>query len=222
MVLTNNTNNTNNTDNNNSGIINDLYNTSAAVGKFKATVTFVFLLFVFICILFLVNHFLYNKEDIYDNNLIKGTVKDSTCTKNSNNSNNSNNINWDCSTNILYNINNIDYVKKNFHTNSSTYYYPDSKIDLRYNKYDHNNITDNTYSNNFYGNVIIFFSFIILLLSGIQLISVYMFKPLAAASGAGAIAGTVVGATSGAASGAASLVGNVMGAASDGFYGKRG
>ena len=82
----------------------DLYNTTAALGKFKATVTFIFILFAFICILFLVNHYLYNKEDIYDNNLIKRTVKDSTCTKNSNNSNNSNNINWDATSNIKLDI----------------------------------------------------------------------------------------------------------------------
>ena len=44
------------------------------------------------------------EEDIYDNNLIKRTVKDSTCTKNSNNSNNSNNINWDATSNIKLDI----------------------------------------------------------------------------------------------------------------------
>jgi hypothetical protein len=160
----------------------------AAYAKFNALIGVFITFIIFCCTSYIGYYYFYNKEDIYDNNFTKGTVKDSTCTKYRNNTKNSNDISWDCSMNLLYNINNNEYVQ-NYHTNSSTYYSPGSNIDLRYNKYNNNDITTDTYSNHFKGSVIMFIGFFLLLLSLIYTYSVFTWKIVAVTSGASTLAG---------------------------------
>jgi preprotein translocase subunit SecG len=179
--------------NNTNSFTSLVFDGTAGYGKLMAVITFIFVLLLFLVAIYLVNRFLYKKEDVYDKNFTKGTVKDSTCTKYTNSDNN---MKWDCSMNLLYNINNNDYVK-NYHISSSTYYTPDTKIDLRYNKYDNKDITTDTYSNTFKGNIIIFIVSIILLASIIQLYSVFKWKVVAAATGAGSLAGSFASKVSG-------------------------
>jgi hypothetical protein len=188
---------TDNTDNKDSGwmsFFNAGYSGTAMYGKFIAIKNFIIILIIYIIVIFSVNSFLYNKEDIYGENIIKGKINDSTCKKYTNYSSNSNSngtTNWDCSLNIAYNIDNTNYEKKNHKTNSSTYYSPNSIVDLRYNKYDKNDINLDTWSYDYWGNIIILFSSIIFILAAINLISVFLFPPAAAATGAAALGGTV-------------------------------
>jgi len=169
---------------------------TAGYGQLITTVGFCFILFIFLLTVYLVNKYLYNKEDVYDNNYTQATVKDSKCTQYIKKTENTSDMNWDCSMNLLYTINNKNYVKDH-HINSTTYYSPNTQIDLRYNKYDYNNITTDTYSNDFKGNVIIFIVFIFLILSSVSLYSVYKWKIVAAATGAGSLAGSVASKISG-------------------------
>lgn len=183
-----------NTDNKDSGwmsIFNAGYSGTAMYGKFISVRNFLIVLIIYIIVIFAVNKLLYEKQDIYEENYIKGTVKDSTCKKIIKDVKNSSTINWDCSMNILYNINNINYEKKNHNITSDTYYDPNSNINLRYSKYDKNDITENTWSYDYWGNIIILFSSIILLFSFINLISVFLFPSAAAATGAASLGGTV-------------------------------
>ena len=167
------------------------YKGTAMYGTFLAGKNFIISLLIFIGIIFLVNYVLKTNEDIFGNNFITGKIKESTCKKFIKDPRNSSNINWDCSMNILYNINNINYEKKNHNITSDTYYDPNSNINLRYSKYDKNDITENTWSYDYWGNIIILFSSIILLFSFINLISVFLFPSAAAATGAASLGGTV-------------------------------
>jgi hypothetical protein len=167
------------------------YKGTAMYGTFLAVKNFIIALLIFIGIIFLVNYILKNNEDIFGNNFIKGKIKESKCNKYINDLRNSSNINWDCSMNIYYKINNIDYEKKNHYINSNKYYAPNEDIDLRYSKYDNNDITENTWSYNFIGNIVILLFFIILFFSIINLITVVLFPEAAAASGAASLGNTV-------------------------------
>lgn len=177
-------NNLNNSDNTNS-LTSMGIDGLAGYAKFKAVIS-VFITFFIFCITSRLGYYIYKKEDIYENNLTKGRVQDSTCTKYS-----SNNNNWDCSMNLLYNINNNDYVKNNYHINSSTYYAPNTQIDLRYNKYDNRDITTDTFTNHFKGGLVIFIGFFIFMMSLIYLYTVFTWKIVAVASGAGDLAGSI-------------------------------
>jgi hypothetical protein len=96
-------------------------------------------------IIFVIGIFIFRSKDVYGNNQIKGTVKDSLCKEDYTKKNNNN---WDCSLNIKYNIDNVEYVKPNFQIyNSNKYYNPSNSIDLRYNTYDKNDITTDTWTN---------------------------------------------------------------------------
>jgi len=170
------------------------YSISASYGKFMAIGSFIFTVILFIIAIIVVNYFFYNKEDLYGEKIIKGKIKDSTCNRyitNSGDNKNSSTVNYDCNMNISYNIDNIEYEKKNFVINSTTYYNKDSMIDLRYNKNNPNDITEKTLSYDSLGNIILLIFFIIMFLSGINLIVVLMFKPAAAASGIASLGGTV-------------------------------
>jgi hypothetical protein len=158
---------------------------SGAIGyaRFRA-VGSVFMTFIVCCILSFIGYYIYNNEDAYDNNFTKGKVNHGTCTKYDNNAF------WDCSMNLSYNINNNKY-DKDFRTNSFTYYGPGSFIDLRYNKHDNNDITNDTYSNRFKGSIIIFVGIILLMMSLAYLYSVFTWDIVAVSDSAGNIAGNI-------------------------------
>lgn len=167
------------------------YKGTAMYGTFLAGKNFIISLLIFIGIIFLINYVLKTNEDIFGNNFITGKIKESTCKKIIKDPRNSSNINWDCSMNIEYKINNIDYKKENHYTNSNKYYSSNSDIDLRYSKYDNNDITENTWSYGFIGNIVIFIFFIIFFFSTINLITVLLFPQAAAATGAASLGNTV-------------------------------
>jgi hypothetical protein len=93
-------------------------------------------------ILICVSIYLFRKEDVFGNNNIKGTVKNSLCTKHYSRKGRTD---WDCSFNILYNIDNKEYLKSSNDLNeldNSTLKYTDGdSINLRYNPNNKNNIT---------------------------------------------------------------------------------
>jgi hypothetical protein len=169
------------------------YGPSADYGKFVSVIGFVITLILFIAVLYGVNFFLYSRVDPYGEKIIKGKIKDVSCNRYTTSSGEKNNIttNYDCNLDISYNINNIDYNKKNHIINSTTYYNKGSIIDLRYNKDDPNDITENTWSYNNIGNIIVIVFFIIMIFSIINLIAVFLFKPAAAAVGIASLGGTV-------------------------------
>jgi len=180
------------------------YSPSADYGKYAAIVSCVFTVILFICVLYAVNYFLYSKVDPYGEKIIKGKIKDVSCNRYTTFSGEKNNAttNYDCSLDIEYDINNINYNKKNHIINSSTYYNKGSRIDLRYNKDDPNDITENTWSYNNIGNLIVFVCFIIMIFAIVNLIGVILFKPAAAAAGLASLGGTVAqGVASGASRG---------------------
>jgi hypothetical protein len=148
----NNTNNTNNTNN-----ANNTNNTTAVSNARSEALNKFFITLIIFCILSYLAYYIYKTEDIYGNNFIKGRIINSTCIKDYNNR-------YDCNIDLLYNIDNNEYVGKN-HTNSNTYYIPGSIIDLRYNKYDKKDITTNTDTNSFKAGIIMFFGLLLLLLS---------------------------------------------------------
>ena len=167
------------------------YKGTAMYGTFIAGKNFIIALLIFIGVIFLVKYIINNNEDIFGDNFIKGKIKESTCKKYIKDPRNSSFVNWDCSMNIEYKINNIDYKKENHYTNSNKYYASNSDIDLRYSKYDNNDITENTWSYNFIFNIFILFFFIILFFSTINLITVFLFPQAAAATGAASLGNTV-------------------------------
>jgi cytochrome b subunit of formate dehydrogenase len=116
---------------------------------------------------------MYNTNDVYGENKIKGTVKDSLCNSHKNNNNKS--IEYDCSFNILYNIDNTDY-KKHMDTYNTNNYSNGQQIDVRYNTYDKNDITTNTFSNQKIGVIVFFIGFVILIISGIYLYVLLKYK----------------------------------------------
>lgn len=186
------------TENKDSGLMSFLnagYNGSAIYGKIIAIQNFIGFLILYIIVIFSVNHFFYKKEDIYGENIIKGKINESICRKNTtfttSSDRNTMTTNYDCSMNISYNIDNINYDKKNHKTYSTTYYPPNSIVNLRYNKYDKNDITTDTWSSNFIGNIIIIFFSIILIISLISTINVFLFQPAAAATGAASLGNTI-------------------------------
>ena len=180
------------------------YTPSADYGKFVAIVSVVSTVVIFFIILFAVNYFLYSKVDPYGDKIIKGKIKDVSCNRYTTFSGENNNAatKYDCSLDISYIIDNIDYNKKNHIINSTTYYNKGSQIDLRYNKDDPNDITENTWTYNTIGNIIVFVFFIIMIFTIINLIGVLLFKPAAAAAGLASLGGTVAhGVAKGASSG---------------------
>ena len=88
------------------------YKGTAMYGTFLAGKNFIISLLIFIGIIFLVNYVLKTNEDIFGNNFITGKIKESTCKKIIKDPRNSSNINWDCSMNIEYKINNIDSTNR--------------------------------------------------------------------------------------------------------------
>ena len=86
--------------------------------------------------------YLFRTEDAYGNNKIKGTVKNSLCNKHYTRKNR---IYWDCSFNIMYNIDNNEYLKSSNDLdnldNSKKKYTDGDLIDLRYNPNNKNDIT---------------------------------------------------------------------------------
>jgi hypothetical protein len=111
--------------------------------------------------IFVLGIYVYSSEDKYGNNQIKGSVKDSLCkedyTKKNKNS-------WDCSLNIQYNIDNTEYVKKDYAIqNSMKYYNPGNSIDLRYNTNNKNDITTDTWTNKTKAIIIIIISLFLII-----------------------------------------------------------
>jgi hypothetical protein len=127
-----------------------------------------FITFILFCLLSFLGYYLYNKEDVYANNFTKGRVISSTCIRNWDN-------NYDCSLDFSYIIDNNEYTQK-INTNSSDYYIPGDLIDLRYSKYDKKKITVDTSSNKFKIGIILFFGFILLIISLKFLYSVFTGK----------------------------------------------
>lgn len=164
-----------------------LINIGAGYSQFKAGIGLVIAFFIFIFTTYY-GYTMYNTYDVYGENKIKGTVNDSKCNSYKNNNKS---IEYDCSFNILYNIDNSNY-KKHMDTYSTNNYSNGQQIDIRYNTYDKNDITTNTFSNQKIGVVAFFIGFFILIISGIYLYILLKYKYVAAGVTAMSAVSTVV------------------------------
>jgi hypothetical protein len=121
-------------------MLEKVVNFFAFIGKMEAI--FDIILGIFVGIIFLcIAIYLFISTDVYDNHT-KGTVQNSLCKKMF-----SKKDKWDCSFNILYNIDNTEYLKNNVNTNSRIRYIDGNSIDLRYNPNNKNEITTTTWTN---------------------------------------------------------------------------
>jgi hypothetical protein len=116
----------------------DFFAYIAKIGAIFEIISGIFIGIIFLCIAI----YFFRSTDVYGDNNIKGTVQNSLCKKMYSKKNK-----WDCSFNILYNIDNTDYLKNNINTNSSIIYIDGNSIDLRYNPNDKNDITTTTWTN---------------------------------------------------------------------------
>ena len=168
------------------GFAETAYNGIASLGRAKAYIGF-FIAFLIFCLTSYFGYYLYNSEDIYGKNFIKGKVKDSLCKKIQNYKN------YDCSLNIQYNIDTKEYESNNYLLpNSTKYYSQGNEIDLRYNTKDKNDITNDTWPNSSKGIGIMIFGLIILIFASIQLYIMITFEIAAVASGTADITSTIV------------------------------
>jgi len=168
---------------NSSDIGTMLYDGAAEISRWRALIG-VIITFIIFCFTSGMAYYIYNNEDVYENNFIKGKVKDSTCIRDIHNNT------WDCNMKFLYNINNNEYTQ-NHRTNNSTYYSPGALIDLRYNKHDPNDITTDTLSKGFKAGMLMFFGLFVLMLALLHYYSVTTWKILAVADTAGSIASSI-------------------------------
>jgi Protein of unknown function (DUF3592) len=162
---------------------------AATYAKFRAVWGIIITFFIF-CLTTYFGYSIYSTEDIYGSNVINGKVKDSTCTRNYKYDENTYNNNYrydkntqdayDCSFNVLYNIDNNEYLK-NQHTNNSMYYNPGSSVSLRYNKNDKTDVTMDTFTNSFKGKLIMFIGLFLLIGSLIYLYVIFNYKSIAVA-----------------------------------------
>jgi flagellar basal body-associated protein FliL len=135
--------------------------------------------------------YLFKKEDEYGNNKVKGTIINSLCTEHKTRKNR---IKWDCSLNIQYNIDNIQYSNNNFKSDNSRKKYIDGdSIDLRYNPNDKTKITDNTFTNKTLAIILIIASIFIIVIPIVWYFLVTKNKTLATVSSSLTVAGAGAG-----------------------------
>lgn len=171
-----------------SGAQQKAYDGTATFGRLYGYFNF-FIGFIFFIVIMIIGYWFYNSEDVYEKNYVKGTIlKDSSC----NMVQEKNNKTYDCSLNIQYNIDNTEYLKKNFLIyDSGKKYYPSDIIDLRYSNKDKYDITNRLWTNKSIGSIIMIIALIILICISINLYLVRNSKEYAAATGTAFLAGTV-------------------------------
>ena len=125
-------------------ILNTATSVAAKYAQFEAGI-FLFIAIIIFCATTYFSYKIYKTTDIYGNNKVTGIVKDSQCTSYYA-TRKSKVKSYDCSFNILYNIDNKDYIKK-MNTNENTNYTNNKVINLRYNPNDKNDITTFTVNN---------------------------------------------------------------------------
>lgn len=160
-------------------ILNTASSVAAKYAQFQAGI-FLFIAIIIFCVTTYFSYNINKSTDVYGNNKIIGIVKDSQCT--SYYATKKSNIpTYNCNFNILYNIDNKDYIKK-MNTNEYTNYTNNKVVNLRYNPNDKNDITTITINNsNSNLSKIIFTIGIIFLIAAIIWLIVLMRNPKFAA-----------------------------------------
>lgn len=166
-------------DNTNS-IASMAYDAAAAYARLRASIG-LFITFIIFCITLSIGYGLYKKEELYENNLTKGIVQNSICGREIQNR-------YDCSINLLYNIDNNEYAQ-NYRTSSTKNYSPGELIDLRYNKNNKNDITTDTSNSRWSGIMIMIFGLFLLIIISLYTYSVFTWKIVAVADTASNLAG---------------------------------
>lgn len=155
------------------------YSGSAAIGRASAlfgaiTTTVIFSIVIAVGIYLLTKKSLYNKQ-------VEGIIDGVTCTQIPGKQ-----TEYQCSLNVTYNVN-FEFYNKKFAISSNRDYQDKKTITIYYNSHDPNDSSITKDKSKLYGIIMIIFSVLFLMFIWGSFILTWKYKPLAAASGVGAV-----------------------------------